>query len=305
MPLFKSSDQLLSAGTDLLLRKDTLGAWKRFLDAREKFTKEGNGSAAQLAGAYATVVKLGIPPVSVADYAAALGALGALGSAELRLGVRDVSASSLAAEVRAEAENIDLGAMRPTSPEMHAEMARRYQALSISYRQMANSNLVLPELFRGQTILASSRAPQMAALAEEHMGEAVVNRNPKEAASHYQNARNWWLQAGDASQAQSAAGTVSRYGRSVRCWFCGDEVAGEGVQFLGIPTDLSTYVPDPNAESSLPRHEPTTGSVFACRPCGTAIDNIADIRARQRAGEVETRLQAQIEDLRRRIQPRN
>jgi hypothetical protein len=305
LPLFKSSDQLLSAGTDLLLRRDIVGAWKRFLDAREKFAKEGNTAAAQLAAAYATVVKLGVPPVSVTDYAAAMGALGALGATDMRLGVRDVSASSLSTEVRAEADNIDLSAMRPTTPEMHAEMARRYQALSLSYRQLGDANLVLPEMFRGQTIRASSRAPQMAALAEQHMGEAVVNRNPKEAASHYQNARNWWLQAGNADNAQFAAGTVSKYGRSVRCWFCGDEVAGEGVQFNGIPTDLSTYVPDPNSESSLPRHEPTTGTVFACRPCGTAIDNIADFRAKQRAGEVEMRLQAQIEDLKRRMQGRN
>ena len=302
MPLFKTPDDLLQEGNDRLLRGDFPGAQRSFQSASDGFSKKGMGPAAQYARALSVVMGLSSPNPSAADYQAVVEALLPLGELPIKLGPRTIAASQLRHEADLLREERSVLASAPSTPEAHQAAGARLQALSLAYREMGNQVLHLPELFQRGTVAASSKAPVLAALAEEELGEASVAQDPKRAAEHNQNARNWWLQVGEAARAQAATERVQRYGRAVKCWFCGREVAGEGINFRSLPSDVTGF-PASQEAGALAECDPQGGVVYACRPCGSAVERLADEKAQARAKEIEVRVNRMLESMRSKAGP--
>jgi hypothetical protein len=299
MPLLKTADELMELGHDRVLRGDFSAAADRYSDAARKYSKDGNMAAAAVAGAYAGLTRLGGNP-GPGEYRAVAASLAPLGGLPMKLGPRQIPASVLTHEANLLAEERECMSVRPGAPVEHDALAKRFQALSMAYRQMGNQTLILPEIFQHESVSTATKAPLLAALAEEEMGESLIGQDPKRAAEHNQNARNWWMQAGNAERAQAAAARVNQYGHSVKCWFCGREVTGEGIQFVALPGEMGPWSSSTQG-SGLQSTDLTRGAVYACKGCSSVVDRMADERAIQRSKEVEDRLNAQIEALRRRI----
>lgn len=300
MPLFKSPDDLMQEGQDRLLRGDFPGAQRSFLSASQGFAKRGQsgpGGAGQVANAYAVLMGLAVPNPTAQDYQRVVEALTPLGPASLKLGPRTVPAQDVRHEAELARDEQAILSSGPATVEAHQQAGARLQALSLAYRQLGNQVLVLPELFRRGAVPASTKAPVLAALAEEELGESEVARNPKRAAEHNQNARNWWLQVGETARADAASQRVARYGKAVKCWFCGREVAGDGINFRQLPSDLTGF-PLPGEGGALPDSDPPHNVVFACRPCSSTVERLADEKARARAKEIEDRVNRMLTQMR-------
>ena len=161
--------------------------------------------------------------------------------------------------------------------------------------------LVLPELFWKQTAPGEARALPLLAMAEESLGQSLVQEDPKAAAEHFQTARLWWMQAGRADMAQSASTYVQSYGLAVKCWFCGREVSGEGVHFLSIPSELTDMLKKSASGTALPSFNKANGTVYACKGCHGAISALSDSIATQRTQELEVKINKQLEEIRRQL----
>lgn len=302
MALLKSAPELLASGHDLVSRGDLSGALQRYTDAANKFNKTGDATNAALANAYAAVMTAGQRGRDPAAYRFAAQTLRGLGNTTLKLGLREASAAQLATEADLLAEELELSTLQPTNPDQYRQKAQYLQGLSIKFRtRIGDQVLTLPELFRQGSIRGTAKALPLAAQAEEASGEALITTDPKSAAEHYQSARLWWTQAGYSAQADSASARVRAYGRSAKCWFCGREVAGEGVHFVPMPSDLSEVVRKSGADSVLATHDPVGNTVYACRGCYNAVYKLADQLAVQRMNELEMRVQFQISEVRKQI----
>lgn len=302
MTLFKSADEEMGLGNDRVLRGEFPQAVDRYQEAAKKYAKMGNLSAATVANAYLSLARLGVTGRSAAGLQAAANAVAPLGDMPFKLGPREWPASTLSREAQLLAEEETLQGENPQDPTAQATLAQRYQALSIAYRQMGNVVLVIPEALWHATESSPLKVSTLAALSEEAMGESLVTTDPKRAAEHNQNARNWWMQAGRPDRAEGAEQRGTRYGRAVRCWFCGREVTGEGVQFVSMPSEMGAWS-SADRGSALPSVNLPANSVYACKGCQSTLDRVADERATQRANEVRVALQAQIDDLKRRMPP--
>ncbi len=301
MPLFKTAEELMGVAQDRVLRGDFGTARTRYLEASRKFADQGNVPMANLASAYATLMGLGIPNPRRAEYGAVAQALAPFGGMPFKVGPVEVPASTLTQEARLLSEGCDLLDSPVETPAQWAALAPRFQNLSMAYRQLGNQNLSLTQVFGHGSVSASKMAPFMAAMAEEAMGQAVLLERPKEAAEHFENARNWWTQAGEPEKAQAAASRVGLYGKSAKCWFCGREVTGEGVQYIVRNAEMGPWTTSATG-LGLPSVDPSRSAVYACKGCASTVDGIADERARQRAEEVEAKLEQEIAQLRREME---
>jgi len=262
----------------------------------------GDGANAALASAYAAVMVAGQRPQDPTAYRQASQALRVLGGTTVKFGLREIPASELATEAELLAEELEIIVLRPSTPDQYRQKASALQDLSLKFRnQVGDRVLILPELFHRGTVKGSAKALPLAAQAEEALGEALVQTDPKSAAEHYQMARLWWAQAGIDGAASSAAARVAAYSRAAKCWFCGREISGEGVHFVSMPSDLSEVLRRSGGDSVLPTHPPSGNEVYACRGCYSALYKLADQLALQRTSELEARIQAQLEEIRREI----
>lgn len=297
MPLFKTPEDRLQAANDALLRGDYSGAADEYSSAAQAFSKKGRASDAQLANAHATLMRLANPSASVQDYAQVAQAFGPFSAMSLKLGPRVVPAGTLVQEASLTQEELSVLAQSSTTPQEAEQRGRRFQQLSLAYRQFGNQVLVLPELFRRGAVPAASKVPRFAAMAEECLGEAEIPRNPKRAAEHYQNAFNWWQQAGETSFASQASDRVRKYGSAVTCWFCGRQATGEGINFQGLASSIRDFEVKEEG-SPLPGSNASQGIVYACRPCASTLEKVADDKASARTAELEIRINRMLATMR-------
>lgn len=298
MPLFKSASEVFDQANDYLLRGDFASALNKYTDALKKFQKTGDVNGAMQAAAYASVMGLAQRTGDPSAYRATAQALRALGDAPVKLGLRESTGNALAHEADILASVAEWTGLRPTSVDQYKQKAQALRQVATAIRTDVGSNvLVLPELFRQGSITGESQALALAAQSEEALAESMLTTDPKGAAEHYQTARLWWSQAGNAAQADAAAAHVSQYGKSAKCWFCGREVAGQDVHFVAMPSDLTDLVKAADKDSPLPSYDPATGNVYACKGCNGAVHHLADALALQRMNELDAKIQPQIQSL--------
>lgn len=255
-----------------------------------------------LSASYASVVLVFQDPTNSSLLYKAAQSVNSLGDTMLKLGLREIPARELALEMALLAAEIDLLNRRAISAAEHAEKARKLRELASRFRtEIADRTLVLPELFHKQSIIGESKAIPLSAYAEESLGESLIMENPKAAAEHYQTARLLWMQAGRQDLGDIAASRVRSYGMAAKCWFCGREIAGEGVHFLPMPSELTGLIIGSSKGSVLPSFDPTLSQIYACKGCHSAVFKMADSRATQRMQELEARVNVQLESIRESI----
>ena len=298
MPLFKTASEVFDQANDYLLRGDFASALNKYNDAIRKFQKVGDANGIMLATAYASVMNLAQDAGNPAAYRSAALALHALGDAPVKLGLRESTANAVAHEAEILASAAEWTSLAPTSTAQYQQKAQALRQVATAIRTDIGGNvLVLPELFKQGSVTGESRALALAAMSEEAMAESLLASDPKAAAEHYQTARLWWSQAGDAAQADTAAAHVAQYGKSAKCWFCGREVSGENIHFVPMPSDLTDLVKAADKDSVLPTYDPQTGNVYACKGCHGAVHHLADALATQRMNELDAKIQPQIQSL--------
>ncbi len=302
MPLFKTATEVFDQANDYLLRGDFAAALNKYNDAVRKFQKLGDQNGILLATAYATVMGLAQNPSNPNAYRAASQALHAIGDQPIKLGLRESTGNALAHEAEILASANEWTSLQPTSIPQYQQKAQALRQVATAIRTDIGGNvLVLPELFKQGSVTGAQRALALAAMSEEALAESLIASDPKAAAEHYQTARLWWSQAGDAGMADAAAARVNQYGKSVKCWFCGREVTGENIHFVPIPSDLTDLVKAADKDSVLPTFDPQTGNVYACKGCHGAVYHLADNLATQRMNQLDAKIQPQIEDLKNQI----
>ena len=303
MPLLKSASEVFDQANDLLLRGDFASALNKYNDAVRKFQKVGDMNGATQAFAYAAVMSLAQSPSNPMAFRAAAQALRALGDSPVKLGLRESTGNLLAREAEILASEAEWTALQPASGDQYKQKAQALRDVATAIRSDIGSNvLVLPELFRQGSFTGESHALALAAQSEEALAESLLATDPKAAAEHYQPARLWWSQAGNAAQADSALARVNMYGKSAKCWFCGREVAGENIHFVPMPSELTDLVKAADKDSPLPSFDPASGNVYACKGCHGAVYRCADQLAVQRTAELDAKIQPQIQDLKNQIQ---
>ena len=303
MPLFKTASEVFDQANDYLLRGDFGSALNKYNDAIRKFQKVGDQNGLLLAAAYASVMGIAQDTQNPNAYRAAAQALRAVGDQPIKLGLRESTGAALAHEADILASATEWVALHPTSPAQYQQKAQALRQVATALRaDIGGHVLVLPELLKQGSVTGEQHALALAAQSEEALAESLLATDPKAAAEHYQTARLWWSQAGNAGQADAAAARVAAYGKSAKCWFCGREVAGENVHFVPMPSDLTDLVKAADKDSPLPSFDPATGSVYACTGCHGAVYRCADELAVQRTTELDAKIQPQIQDLRNQIQ---
>ncbi len=303
MPLFKTATEVFDQANDYLLRGDFGSALNKYNDAIRKFQKVGDQNGILLATAYASVMSLAQNTNNPNAYRAAAQALRAVGDQPIKLALRESTGNALAHEAEILASAMEWTSLAPTSPAQYQQKADALRQVATAIRTDIGGNvLVLPELLKQGSFTGEQRAYALAAQSEEALAESLLASDPKAAAEHYQTARLWWSQAGDAAQADAAAAHVAQYGKSAKCWFCGREVSGENIHFVAMPSDLTDLIKAADKDSPLPSFDAATGQVYACKGCHGAVFRLADGLALKRTAELEAKVQPQIDELKKQIQ---
>jgi hypothetical protein len=301
-PIFKDGAAIQEQALDLARRREFDRAQERFEEAARRFTKEGATFDANLARAYSGLLGLGArgaDPTAFRSLSALLRA--ALGNVELRPGPRGIGAAELAGQLELAAQETALLAALQSGGGDPGAVAQALQALANEYLRLGNQVLFLPELFHQRSIPASSRAPRLMAISFETLGRSKQSTNPLAAAEDFQTAQQYWRQAGEEAQAQSVAGWVGQLALQARCWFCGREGAGHGIQFVSLPVDQELTGLKATEASPLPSLDATGRNVYACKGCWSAFQHLADRIASERANEVERRLLVEMREMERRL----
>jgi len=302
-PLFKSGSEVMDQALDLARRRDFARAKQKFDDAAAKLEKEGSVLNVALARAYAELMVYptrGNDPTYLAGLAAYLRAQ--LGTTEMRPGPRGISASDLAVQLELAANESQVLAQVQSGAGDRGAVAQALQSVANGYRQLGPQVLFLPELFSQRAIPADSKFPVLMATSFETLGASLQSSDPLAAAEHFQTAQQYWAQAGDQARSEASARQVEALAFRARCWFCGREGVGHGIQFVSLPIDQDVAGLKGVDSSPLPAVDGSGRRLFACKGCSSALRLLADSIAAQRAYEVEVRLNARIQALEQEIQ---
>lgn len=305
--LFKDGSATLEQGLDFARRREFNRAREKFTDASRKLAKEGRILEANLAKAYAELLS----PEVVNGHSSTLIALSSflrssLGGTELRLGARGISAPELATQLELTAREAQLSALVQSGPSNPEGLAQALQALAADYSRLGNQVLYLPELFEQRATTADVKVPGLMALSFETLGTALQATDPLTAAERFQTAQHYWTQANDVNRAQEMATRAGHLAIQAKCWFCGREGRGFGIQFASLPLDQDVMGLKGMESSPLPSLDPSGRKVYVCKGCYSALNGLADRIAVQRASEVGQQLLAEMRAMERRLQsPRN
>jgi hypothetical protein len=304
-PIFKDGNATLEQGLDFARRREFDRATAKFQDAARKLSKEGSILYVNLANAYADLFSIGVRNENP-QALMALGSFlrGTLGTTEMRPGPRGISASDLAAQLELTARDKSLTAALQAPSADPGGLAQALQALANDYSRLGGQVLFLPELFAQQAIPANSRVAPLMALSFETLGGSVQATNPLAAAEHFQTAQQYWVQAGNEARAQSVGARVGQLALQAKCWLCGREGTGHGIQFVSLPIDQDVSGLKGTEASPLPSLDTSGRNVYVCKGCYSAAWGLADRIAFQRSSEVEARLLAEIRAMEQRLQSR-
>jgi hypothetical protein len=301
-PLLKDASATMEQALDFARRREYERAREKFQDAARKYSKEGSILYVDLANAYAELFSLAVRnshPGALIDLSTRLRST--LGSTELRPGPRSISAVDLALQLELTARDTNLmGAIQNPSGNA-AGLAQALQALANDYRQLGNQVLYIPELFQQRTLQADTRVPVLMALSYETLGRSIQSSDPLAAAEHFQTAQQYWAQAGNEAKAQESATRVGDLALQARCWLCGREGTGHGIQFVSVPISENLAGLKGSETSPLPSVDRSGNYMFVCKGCYAAVRDVADRVSAQRVAEAEQRLLAEMRAMEQRL----
>lgn len=302
--MFRSGSKQFDVAEDCIRRGDFVAGARAYAAAAAKLEKEGDKGGSEWAAALSEVYS-----INWSDSQTLLSAAGALSpfkGQQRKVGVREVAVDALSSELEIQCQILramELSSDSTAGATKKAELLRN--AGLRMQREVQARLLVSRDLFNFTPMKGTEVAATCFAQAEELLGDAIVNKDPKAAAEHCQNAVNYWGMLGGAGTDRGRAqDKVRRYSLSVKCWFCGRESMGETVNFQRMPAHLSEYISTANPGGLLPSVDAGGNCVYVCTNCHSAVTICADAFAQQRAQEVHDKLEREIEELRRALQAR-
>ncbi len=137
-----------------------------------------------------------------------------------------------------------------------------------------------------------------AAVAETWEAETWEADDPDEAAERYAVAALAFGRSGAAQMRQQVRERLRGIGLERPCWFCGRRARGLGINLRSLPTVASSYFAklERSAEDRGESYE-SSGAIYACAACATAIDRVAEARADAVRKEVDERLEEMKSEL--------
>jgi hypothetical protein len=308
MGLFKSSDELLEKGQDLIKQREFEKAINVLQNSAEKARSNGENDIFITSNALASVMRTFGNGQNASNYYNASLALQQLGEGDLKIGIKTVKAKELALECFVACEEISARDI-PKSGASLQTRAAKLQEVGVKYQtQIGNRPLFMLELFFNTNETGIRRSFGLFAESQENLAEATVWFDPKKAAELYQNAANYRRQSGDVQNEQMDLAKIRQYSKSVSCWFCHREITGDQIQFFNMGAEVRPIRNGLKSDSPLPSLHESEDIIYACRGCHTAISKKADEialayhnAAIAKMVAIQNNLQSQIDQLRRAV----
>ena len=302
--MFRSGSKQFDVAEDCIRRGDFAGGSRAYAAAATKLAKEGDASGSEWATALSEIYSINWSDSQTLLSAAA--ALASFKGQQRKVGVREIAVDALSAELEIQCQILRAMELPSGSTETATKIAEVIRAAGLRMQREVQARLLVSrDLFNFTPMKGTEVAATCFAQAEELLGDVTVDKDPKAAAEHCQNAVNYWGVVGTgATDRGRAQEKVRRYSLSVKCWFCGRESMGEMVNFQRMPAHLSEYILTKNPSGLLPAADPSADCIYACTNCHSAVTICADAFAQQRAQEVHDKLEREIEELRRALQAR-
>lgn len=302
MALFKSGDELVSQGNDLIKRREFEKARKSFQKAIDKKTKDKDLCEVMIA----LLSLSGSNLSNAAEYRSVAQVLKQKGDMDFEFGLNEVNAQKLAVEADLLADEFTNVAI----PRNDANFAARGKSLietAMKYQMtIGNEVLIIPETLGGVSINGNRRALKLFVEGNEDLAESVVFNDPRKAAEYQQIAMNYRIQMGESGEVNRQK--IESYSKSCTCWFCGRDVTGERVHFFPMSSDVGIMQYKERESSHLAVKSDSGDAIYACRACYSAIsrraDSIANHYHKQAMSEiarVESSLKAEIASVRSQV----
>lgn len=291
--LIKSGDELYDAGVDLVSRKNFSEAREKFQSAIQKGTKND-----RMAAVYVRLIELYNARGDASRYQALREALKQVPGNTFKFGVTTVDVSALDAEA-----DLDIQEIQATGMPDEDFMAKGQALIDVAggFASVIGDNpLAFEEMFKGTTGTTGTKESLiLQAQAYEIMGKGTAYSDPKQASEYLQMAYNFRRQIGDSGEDDLRM--MNNLAISAKCWFCGRPVAGKGVHFMGISSNITQMFRDVEEKEGVKSSSGDFSDVYVCLPCYTAISNRSDQisrayyeRCMQEMRAMEARLERKI-----------
>jgi len=267
MGFFKNGDELFQLGEDLIGRKD-------FSEAREKFQKALDKGCKDEAKArfYISMIYLSEALGEPGRYEHLKEALYKLPEGGVKFGVTTVDRELLIAQC--EISVMEISASRMDDRDWMEKGQALLQAAAEFAGRIGDSNLPIQEMLRGTALSGTRESLILQAQAYEVMGKGAVYGNPKQGSEYLQMAYNFRRQIGDSGEEDLRL--MKQFSITARCWLCGKQVAGQGVHFMAVPSEISDMFRGKESNEAIRSTDENFHDIYMCMPCYTAISNRSD-----------------------------
>jgi len=296
MGLFKNGDELYDQAIDLIGRKNFPEAISKFQKALEKGCAKEAHARFCMALMYMDG-RFGDP----SSYKHLGDILQKLPAGPVAFGVTSADRDLMIAQTELAVQEI--AAQNMSDSDFMAKGQALLEAAAGFAGRIGQENLPIQDLLKGTSTSGNREALVLQAMAYEVMGKGAVYADPKQGSEYLQMAYNFRKQLGDSGDEDLRL--MRQFATTGHCWLCGRQVAGEGVHFMAVRSDISDMFRKKEDGEAIKATSSNYGSIFMCMPCYTAVSNRADeisVRyyndaiAQMRA--MEARLQAEISSLR-------
>ena len=171
MGLFKSSDELLEKGLDLVEKKEFAKAQDAFEKSAEKAEKKGEKEVLVLSKALASIMALSGQGRTYQNLINAQQALAPLGEKDIKIGLKTIKASVLVTECAITAEELSVQGV-PTTSDALVQRAGRLQSIGVKFQTQIGNEALFQAQLRcahhlrwGQVHRCRRRTPRATALA--------------------------------------------------------------------------------------------------------------------------------------------
>ncbi len=267
MGFFKNGDELFQQGEDLIGRKD-------FNEARAKFDKALDKGCAQADKArfYIAMIYLSGALGEPSRYNQLKDTLLNLPAGGVTFGVTTADRDLMVAQCELAVEEISASRMGDGN---WMEKGQALMAVAAGFAsRIGDNNLPIQEMIRGSSTTGTRESLILQAQAYEVMGKGAVYSNPKQGSEYLQMAYNFRKQIGDSGEEDYRL--MKQFSITAKCWLCGKQVAGQGVHFMAVRSDISDMFRGKEENEAIRSTDENFHTLYMCMPCYTAISNISD-----------------------------
>jgi len=271
--LFKNGDELYDQAVDLVGRKDFSGARNKFNSAIEK----GCGDKENYCRFCIALINVGDKFGDASRYKELVKTLQALPAGGVTFGVTTADRDLIIAQAEAAVKEIEAQNMSDAD---YMAKGQAYIAVASEYAvSIGDANLPIQEMLKGTAVTGSRESLILQATAYEIMGKGAVYTDPKQGSEYLQMAYNFRRQIGDSGEEDLRL--MKNFAITAKCWLCGKQVAGMGVHFMSVRSQISGMFRGKEEAEPIRSSGDAFDCIYMCMPCYSAISNRADEISRQ------------------------